>query len=274
MSSILDRPITSPTFLTHMPFLTRHDQQAIVVFGHSHEPSVRVPHYGRTRVGRLWKLWICQRSAETLTRDGIDLRESKPVATGLEPNEVECSPCLSLTDGEVHLSFIGTIGHGTGPLRHRLYRMSGPRLSRLSAARLVSDRHCYCGFWRPDLTTTGDGDGRVRMAFATGEQRELDTGFARIARISYRADVPHHLLITGGDEQRADTAMRTLVYDLKSEQVAGEILNEGQPTYKPAIYGSLALLPQQVAAVDRGWQLSVSTRPQLATSNRRFHRLP
>lgn len=273
MSKILDRPVGMATPLTHMPFLARRGNRAVVVFGQSHEPSARVPHYGRTRIGRLWKLRISEVSAEELAREGLDADESAPIETGLERNEVECSPCLYLSQREAHLSFIGTIGHGTGPLRHRLYCMSGPDLARLGSAKMVSDDHCYCGFWRPDLMVTGDGDGVIRLTFADGEERKVDTGFARIARISYRADVPHHLLVTGGESPGLEARMRTLVYDVKTEHVVGEILIDGKATYKPALYGALSLLPEEVAHAQRAWRLGVGRQPQLVAGDWRFRRI-
>jgi len=300
MSKVLDRSVSRVTPLTHMPFLARRGDRAVIVFGHSHEFSTRVPHYGRTRIGRLWKLRWSQVSADDIARDGVNVEESSPVETGLEPNEVECSPCLSLDKSETHLSFIGTIGHGTGPLRHRLYRMSGPDLTQLAPAQLVSDDHCYCGFWRPDLVATGDGDGRIRLAFTGGKKRQVESGFARIARISYRADFPHHLMVTGSDSLEFEAPMRTFVYDVQADEVAGEILANGHPTYKPALYGALLLVPEEVphvanasqlrsersasdpsftaAAVgtlrrnpaQRGWRLNAGRQPQLVAVDRRF----
>lgn len=114
MSSILDRSVSTVNQLTHMPFLARRGNRAVVVFGHSHESGTRVPHYGRTRIGRLWKLRHTEVSADELAREGLNVEESVQIRTGLEPNEVECSPCLFLNEKEAHLSFIGTIGHGTG----------------------------------------------------------------------------------------------------------------------------------------------------------------
>lgn len=273
MSMILDRSVSMATALTHMPFLARRGERAVVVFGQSHEPSERVPHYGRTRTGRLWKLRICEVAAEELARSGLDVQESTPIETGLQRNEVECSPCLFLSDREAHLSFIGTIGHGTGPLRHRLFCMSGPDLARLAPAKMVSDEHCYGGFWRPDLTVTGNGDGLIRLSFAGGEKRQVDTGFARIARISYRADFPHHLILTGSDSLGRDARMRTLVYDVKAEHVVGEIVVDGQPTYKPGLYGALSLVPEKVSHAQRAWRLRVGKQPQLVAGNWRFRRL-
>lgn len=273
MSNILDRSVNMITPLTHMPFLARRGNRAVIVFGQSHEPSARVPRHGRTRIGRLWKLRLSEVSADELARVGLDVEKSTPIETGLQRNEVECSPCLFLSDSEAHLSFVGTIGHGTGPLRHRLYRMSGSDLTNLTAATLVSDEHCYCGFWRPDLTVTGDGDGVIRLSFNGGEERKVDTGFARIARVSYRADFPHHLLITGGDSPGLDVRMRTLVYDIKTEHAVGEILADGKPTYKPALYGALSLLPQEVPQAQRAWRLGVARQPQLVAVDRRFRRI-
>lgn len=151
--------------------------------------------------------------------------------------------------------------------------MSGPDLERLAPAELVTDLQCYCGFWRPDLTVTGTGDGLIRLAFAHGETRQLDTDFARIARVSYRADFPHHLLITGGDLPGPETPVRTLIYDLKGENVVGEIRVDGGPTYKPALYGTLLLLPEEVPHAQRAWRLGVSRQPQLVPVDRRFRRL-
>lgn len=304
MSKILSQPVGVIAPLTHMPFLVRREDRAVVVFGQSPEPGIRVPRYGRTRIGRIWKLRWSEVIADQLARTGLDVEESTPIKTGLERNEVECSPCLLLNEREAHLSFIGTIGHGTGPLRHRLYRMSGPDLADLAPAQLVSDHHCYCGFWRPDLTVTGEGNGIIQLLFQNGERRQVETGFARIARISYRADFLHHLMVTGSDAMEFDAPMRTFVYDMQADDVAGEILADGHPTYKPALYGALLLLPEEVAPTgnalhspsgrgeaapaltaavaartrrrspaQRAWRLRTGRQPQLVAVDRRFRRV-
>lgn len=260
--------------LSHMPFLARQGNRVVVVFGQSHEPGTRVPRYGRTRIGRLWKLRRTEISADQLTRAGLDVDDSKPIETGLEPNEVECSPCLSIDEKQTRLSFIGTLGHGTGPLRHRLYRMSGANLDTLEPAELVSDEHCYCGFWRPDLTVTGDGGGLLRLQFSKGESRMLDTGFERVARVSYRADLLNHLLVTGNNGPPGTYAhARTLVYDTTAERVIGEIRANGAPTYKPGVYGGLMLLPEELPNADRGWRLGLGRAIQMANVDWRFQRL-
>ncbi|MES2789512.1 MAG: hypothetical protein V4719_07815 [Planctomycetota bacterium] len=298
MKTVLDRSVSGIAPFAHMPFLARRGDRAIVVFGQSQDSDTRVPGYGRTRIGRLWKLRYSEVSAEQLARKGLDLEESVPLETGLERNEVECSPCLFLGKSEAHLSFIGTLGHGTGPLRHRLYRMSGTDLAHLAPAQLVSENHCYCGFWRPDLMATGTGDGVIQLALAGGEERQIDTGFARIARISYRADFLHHLMVTGSDSLEFDAPMRTFVYDMEADYVAGEILADGRPTYKPALYGALLLLPEEVSRpasdhspsgkgmaaksraaataetqrrqAQRTWRLHADRQPQLVAIDRHF----
>ena len=305
--------------LSHMPFIARTGGRLLVLFSRTQEVDHRVPRYGRTRTGRVWKLHYTELIEAMPAGAELQTSAATRLETGLDANEVECSPCLWLAEEKVHLSFIGTSGHGTGPLRHRLYKMSGRDLNSLGPAETVSEQECFCGFWHPGMTVIGDGSGLLQLTVADGLPRELDTGFARIARVSYCADSPSLLLVTGGDRETpqrptssgrlddggldveppdkgaaanrqpddasaglvppaeasrpggAELLMRTLVYDATADRVVGELQVDGRATYKPALCGDLALVPEEVPQVHRGWRLGALRRPQFTGTARRFH---
>lgn len=241
---------------SHMPFLSRIGGRSVLVFSRSGVRPRRVPRYHGRDARRVWRLYHVE-----LEQEEPDLNEARPIPTGSEPNEVECSPCVCERGGEVHLSFIGTRGHGWAPVQHRLYRMSGPSLGDLGRPQLVVKRPCYCGFWRPDLMATGSGkDGRIRVLHGDKKLR-LVTDFRELGRVSFCAGEPLRLLITGvlrGEMSSVggEPVHRTIVYDLAARKVLGEVRVQGKPVYKPAICDGAIAFARQTWEGGEGWKLT------------------
>ncbi len=249
MPSAALEPTIQSTDLSHMPFLFQQGGDLIMVFAWSRFRPRRVPQYSRSGTTRIWRLaW-----------QKYDLRSGAMgllhrLDTGLEANEVACSPCVDTVEGDITVSFIGTAHHGTGPLEHHLFRMRGPSLDQLQPAVAVSSVPCFCGFSRPDLTATGSGaDGYFRLEGAV--QARFSTSFTEIARLSYDPNHPWQLLITGTLPN--ETQARTIIYHAKHAVVLGELQVAGAPTYKPALCDGVLAQPLPVQSRFReSWRVA------------------
>lgn len=252
MSSLTLDPNRFATDLSHMPFLSKNGNQLDLVFAWSTVSYPRVPVYSPSGVTRAWKLARGTFNTGTQAVTSLDLLD-----TGLECNELACSPCVSRSNGNVSLSFIGTARHGTGTLEHHLFLMSGPSLDRLGRAARVSNGRCYCGFWRSDLIATATGlDGQFQLQGQV--QGNYSTSFKQLDRLSFDPDQPWHLLITGSLIE--NQLSRTIVYDAKQDVVLGELQLSGAPTYKPALSGGLLAYPTPVdRPIREGWRLAFAT---------------
>lgn len=262
-----------PETLSHMPFIARQNEKLTIIYCRSDKIAHRVPQYSRSGTGRVWKLhWV-----EMDEKSGVTTAPVQ-VATGLALNEVECSPCLVTEQGQLHLSFIGTSHHGTGPLEHHLYSMAGPSMSALSPPVRVLQEPCFTGFHRPGLTASASGqDGKFQLIGVWPEA--FETSFAQIVRISCCNDCPHHLIITGFmpedmELDRTHRIGRTILFDLKSRTVVGEIQLGGQPVYKASLFeNSLAYVDrtpdlfQQPDFLKEKNQICFSESPSLVSAN-------
>jgi hypothetical protein len=265
-SSVLS-PVVSSTWegqqLTHMPFLCRAEGQFLLVFARSLFAPRRVPQYSLSGTTRIWRLAWTLGDPHTGHWGLIH-----PLRTGLQANEVECSPCVSFEAGHVHVSFIATANHGTGLLRHHLFRMSGPSLDRLGPAVRVSPDECFSGFWRPDLAAFSSGrDGEIRLCGTINAR--LETGFQEIARVSFDADQPELLLITGvlpGETSLfgGQPQPHTIIYDVARDAVLGEVQVGGAPAYKPSMAGGRLAHVQPHPASRRRESWTVAFEDQLA----------
>jgi len=244
-----------------MPFLFRHRNELILV----HCASDPAPRAAIQPLGDHPRVKNVLDAVPRRSRDGVGiLSEAKRINTGLGENEVECSPCVSRGRGRLYLSFIATARHGTGPLVHYLYRASGPDLDNLIRPVRVGSEPCFAGFSRPDLTVTATGnDGLIRF---DGKARfRLDTGFDRIARISFCLDQLSRLLITGitkSDRQRFGPGAphRTIVYDIDQRRVIGQLELDGEPLYKPSICTGVMAYSGEHDQVREGWRLHSTDR--------------
>ena len=106
MSTDLRLPASESKHLSHMPFLCRVGGvcAGVLAFGAA---VLRVPRYHIGDVRRVWRLFFLE-----WDEADPDWTEVRPIRTGFEPNEVECSPCVCEQGGEVHLSFIGSAATG------------------------------------------------------------------------------------------------------------------------------------------------------------------
>jgi hypothetical protein len=224
----------------HMPFALVNQGHWCFVFCRAESRHRRRGNYIVAARRGPWKLHWAYATVPAMGRIG----------TGLPEDAIECSPSVSIEDHGLRVSFIGTCratrhpipGRGSETTRgHRLYVMAGPSVDQLSLAAPVSDEECYCGFSRSDLTVMATGlDGRARLSGS--HSGYLETSFGWLHRISFRADRPAHLLLTGS---RFRQLPFTLLYDLETDRVLGEVRVEGKATYKPTIWDRYVCAPRE-----------------------------
>jgi hypothetical protein len=236
----------------------------LLAFARSLFAPRRVPQYSPSGTTRIWRLAYVQYDPAAGKWGSV-----RALRTGLPGNEVECSPCVSIHDGQFDVSFIGTANHGIGRLEHRLFRMSGHSLEHLTRAVPVSRDECFSGFWRPDLSALATGhDGEIRLSGSINAR--LDTGFQEIARISFMDDFPHRLLITGAvpgesGQFAGQPQPQTIIYDLLLNAVLGELHVAGAPAYKPSASGRFVahVRPHPTSHRREAWQVALTEKISL-----------
>jgi len=201
--------------MTHMPFLTP---------GESGKPVLL---FCQADVSRIWKL--CAQ-----TSDGRILR----LSTGMPEDVCECSPTAWHDESGWHVSFIA--GGGKPNPLHRLYRMDGPTLDRLSTP--VALHATRAGFVYLDRLVYAEMDNLIHVRDLAGDL-DIELPGAFIYRVAYRADQPNMLLISG--QWQTEDDVFTLEYDLSSGEQS-MIECDGQPAYKCTILGDQMLYAQRI----------------------------
>jgi len=163
----------------------------------------------------LWKLFV---------QYGIE--EPFRLQTGLSESTIECSPTAWYDDTGWHVSFVAG-GDPVHPAYH-LYRMDGVSLQHLSPP--VAMKLTRTGFIDHRRIVSGDKLGNVHIS---SPESDFVLEFPRmeLLRLSYKADMPHILLVTCRWPEE-DTAC-TVAYDLETaDQQFVEA--DGESVYKPA----------------------------------------
>jgi hypothetical protein len=220
--------------MTHMPFLTADAAGRTILF---YCRSGREDWDEVTR-SRRWKLWVA----------GED-DPPRRIATSLGADVCECSPTAWRDEQGWHVTFVA--GGAKENPRFHLYRMDGPDLDRLGAP--VAVYPTRTGFVRGDRLVYGEMENLVHVRRLSGypipqpsddpvsqPSGDIDIELAGtfIYRVSYRADAPDTLLITG--QQQTDDEVFTLEYDLATSR-QHLIECDGRPAYKCTILGDQVL---------------------------------
>jgi hypothetical protein len=150
----------------------------------------------------------------------------------------ECSPTAWRDEVGWHVSFIA--GGGKPNPLHRLYRMDGPALDRLSTP--VALRATRAGFVFRNRVVHADMDNLIHVRDLAGDF-DIELPGAFIYRVAYRADRPDTLLISG--QWQTEDDVFTLEYDLATGQ-QNLIECDGQPAYKCTILGDQMLYAQRI----------------------------
>ena len=174
---------------------------------------------------RCWKLFF-----------QINDEEPRRLETGFPHGQVECSPTAWQDESGWHVSFVAMDETDV----YRLYRMDGPTLDSLSAP--VSLRLARTGFVYKDRLCVGEIQDLVHVHDTNGDHRiELPGTF--IYRVSYRADAPDKLLISG-DWIGENEEPFTVEYNLADDSQRFIECN-GHGAYKCTIYGDEILYAER-----------------------------
>jgi hypothetical protein len=203
------------SMLTHMPFLMYDNKgQRTLFFSQTEESS---PEH--------WKLFYS-------VNDGEPIR----LNTGLPESGTECSPTAWNDKTGWHLSFIAIDETGI----YRLYRMDGQTLDTLSQP--VSLRIARSGFVYQDRIAVGEIQDVIHVHDTNGDHK-IEIPGAFLYRISYRADEPDKILISG-DWIGENEDPFTIEYDLVDDSQR-YIECEGRGAYKCTIYGDEILYAEK-----------------------------
>ena len=219
--------------MTHMPFLTT---AALGPQGAAAGRTVLFycrsgrEDWDEATRSRRWKLWVT-------SEDDPPRR----IETGLGADVCECSPTAWRDEQGWHVTFIA--GGAKENPRYHLYRMDGPDLDRLGKP--VAVYPTRAGFVRGDRLVYGEMENIVHVRqlpggiiSQTSGDIDIEIAGAFIYRVSYRADAPDTLLITG--QRQADDEVFTLEYDLATSR-QNLIECDGRPAYKCTILGDQVL---------------------------------
>ena len=204
--------------LSHMPFLCESFQGERVLFYAAAGECERPP----------WKLHYI-----------VGNGEPQRLETGFEPGTVECSPTAWQDASGWHVSFVSN-GEPDGVI-YRLYRMDGPVLDRLSQP--ISLRIARTGFVYRDRIAIGEIQDVVHVHDTDGDRKVIIPG-AFLYRVSYRADAPAKLLISG-DWVGESGDVFCIEYDLKTD-IQRYIECDGKPAYKCTIFKDEILFAERM----------------------------
>jgi len=209
--------------MTHMPFLTLDDQGNHVLFYCRSGPQ----DVNASNQSRRWKLWIA-----------TEKDQPRRMETGLSNEMMECAPAAWLDEAGWHVTFIAG-GAIENPLYH-LYRMDGPDLDHLSQPLTIHPTRA--GFVLGDRLVYADIENLIHVRQPTGDF-DIELPGAYIYRVSYRADAPSKLLISG--QWQTETDVFALEYDIETgEQSLLEC--DGRPAYKCSILGDRVLYAHRI----------------------------
>jgi len=179
---------------------------------------------------RAWKLAYCNWS------DKI----THPIVSGFAANIPERSPAFYREGERIHLSFISGMPSSVG-FRYRLYTCSGPDLAHLDPPQPLALPLLFFGFVSPLHICWGAGN-IVQLTDKTiGNSFRLETDFYRVASVTFLAEDPSKLLITGLINRAFE--YQTILYDLETGNTC--MVSVGGPVYKSSMYGKGLVFAQK-----------------------------
>lgn len=228
--------IHEPDVMTHMPFLTRDGAGKHVLFYCRSGPE----DFDAAGQSRRWKMWVA-----------VEDDPPRRIETGLSNELAECAPTAWHDDSGWHVTFIAG-GARDNPLYH-LYRMDGPDLDRLTQP--VAIQATRAGFVLGDRLVHADPENLIYVRQPSGDF-DIELPGAFIYRVSYRADMPDKLLISG--QWQTETDVFAIEYDLTtSEQHLLE--SDGLPAYKCTILSEQILFAQRIGEHFEERRINMST---------------
>jgi hypothetical protein len=237
--------------MTHMPFLILDGQGELVLFYCRSGPE----DFDAATHSRRWKLWVA-----------LEDDQPRRLETGLSDDLMECAPTAWFDATGWHVTFIAG-GAKDNPLYH-LYRMDGPALDRLSEP--MSLQATRAGFVFGDRLAHADPENLIHVRQPSGDF-DIELPGAFIYRVSYRADAPDRLLISG--QWQTETDVIAIEYDVATgEQHLLEF--DGLPAYKCTILGDQVLYAQRIGEHFENRRINESTALLRRSINTLVRRLP
>lgn len=198
---------------------------------------------------RVWKIYFSP----------LEKFQPQRLSTGLPSGAVECSPAFFQDqDGMWHVSFVGGVP-GRERMRYQLYRMSGPSLAELSRPALVHDWPTRAGFVSPKHIGFALGSELHLKSRQAGDAQKLSVPFVNILRLSFCAEQPEQIIISGVDH---NAQIQTLIYQAGTGETFE--LDGASEVYKPTIFGNRILFAKRLKGgfEDRElWQDTYKLRP-------------
>ena len=228
--------IHEPDVMTHMPFLILDGEGKQVLFYCRSGPE----DFDAATQSRGWKLWIA-----------IEDDAPRRLETGLSNELAECAPTAWHDATGWHVTFIAG-GAPENPLYH-LYRMEGPALDALSQP--VAIQPTRAGFVFGDRLMYADPENLIHVRQPAGDY-DIELPGAFIYRVSYRADAPDKLLISGQWQTESD------VFAIEYDLATGEqhlLQSDGLPAYKCTILGDQVLYAQRIGEHFEHRRINAST---------------
>ena len=217
---MLTTVINQLTDMTHMPFMPP------AISGES------VLLFCRMMPNLQWKLHYANGNGEV-----------RRIETGLSDEVTECAPTAWYDDAGWHISFIA--GGATNNPLFRLYQLNGPSLDNLSLTVIMQPARS--GFAYRERVVWGGMKSAI-WVHERGSDYEIAFPNSNIYSISYQADAPDQLLISGSNtlknpdvdlkerQRQHENSLFVLRYNLLSGKQHFITCN-GKPAYKCAILG-------------------------------------
>ena len=193
---------------THMPFMARHAEETVSLCCR--------------KVDGYWKLHRLD--------DGEWIR----IETGCPADATECSPTAEYADGRWRISFIA--GGAESDRLFRLYEM-------VDGIVTVAKEPAFVGFVNHKMLVHGGRGRSFTIEMAGGAVRKIfeADGLDELFRVSYDAERPHRLLISG----RFNGVVCSWIYDLGGDRLF-DVETGGVPAYKCAFFEGKCFYARQI----------------------------
>lgn len=193
---------------THMPFMAKHKNEMISLCCQ--------------KISGFWK--IHQRTGDKWVR----LNTQRP------EDAIECSPTAEYRNGQWHISFIA--GGATSDRLFRLHKYVDGEVT-------VAKEPAYVGFVNHKMLVHGGREKKFTIEFGGGAIKKIfeSPGLEELFRVSYDAERPHRLLISG----RYNGRVCSWIYDLSNEELY-DVEADGDVAYKCAFFGGKCYYARQI----------------------------
>lgn len=202
-----------------------------------------MPFLTRNRRGQR-VMFFCQTAEPTVWKTFVKFGDREPIRidTGFPAATVECSPTAWQDEAGWHVTLIA--GGSQENQAYWLYRMDGETLTSLGTPQPVI--RTSVGFQYRDRIVSGSrGTGACGFIKVTDAAGTLDISLPGVTlyRVSYRADAPDMLLISG--ERESVREIVAVEYNLVTGE-QNEIEIAGQQPYKPTFYGDEVIYAERI----------------------------